>query len=245
MSDNARKTDDDWLRIGLEEPYWGVLTDDRFARRNIDAAAISEFYSSGQSDMEALVAQVSRLFGPWKTSSNALDFGCGVGRLSFAMTRWSSFVTGYDISPGMLDVARSRCNSRPDILFTREFPNGPFDWINSYIVFQHMPPKQGLEILDRLLQRLSENGLLTLHFTLYRDVTCEPAHPRMRTGLGRALRQVLGRPPNPPVGAISMYDYDLGSIVERLNARGVRNLLLIHTQHGGHHGAQIIGRRGE
>jgi len=37
-----------------------------------------------------------------------------------------------------------------------------------------------------------------------------------------------------------MFDYDLGAIAKRLNAHGVNDIRLIHTDHGGHHGASAI-----
>jgi len=241
MSGAVRDTDDDWREIGAKEPYWGVLSDDRFAQRNIDAAAIDEFYASGRSDIDTLVERASALLGPWRKPAHALDFGCGAGRLSLAMTQWASLVTGFDISPGMLEVARRRAGDRSDLRFTHQWPDGPFDWINSYIVFQHIPPVRGLEILDGLLERLAEDGVVTLHFTFYRDAALR--RPRTRTGLVRALRRVLGRTAEPRVGSISMFDYDLDAVAERLNRHGIERVLLIHTDHGGHHGAHVIGRR--
>jgi len=246
MLDTARDTDGDWVKIGVDEPYWGVVSHERYARRNISEAAIGEFYASGQGEIDALVDKVSQMFGAWRTPASALDFGCGVGRLSLAMTKWASSVTGYDISPGMLRLARDRTAAAASLRFTQEFPRGPFDWINSFIVFQHIPPDRGMELLERILYELAEGGVLTLHFTFYRDAALAPPKSRVRTVLGRTLRRILGRSGStpPPVGSIMMFDYDLGAIAKRLNAHGVNDIRLIHTNHGGHHGAQIIGRRG-
>jgi len=74
MLDTARDTDGDWVKIGLDEPYWGVVSDDRYAQRNIDDAAINEFYASGQEEIDALVGKVSQMFGGWRTAARALDF---------------------------------------------------------------------------------------------------------------------------------------------------------------------------
>ena len=43
----------------------------------------------------------------------ALDFGCGVGRLTQALARRVARVVGADISPVMIDLAR-RLNRYPD-----------------------------------------------------------------------------------------------------------------------------------
>ncbi len=37
-----------WEAYGRQEPYFGVLTRERFLRRNLDEAARAEFFASGE-----------------------------------------------------------------------------------------------------------------------------------------------------------------------------------------------------
>lgn len=57
-----RDTDFDWTLIGNEEPYYGVLTDPRFLRANIDAALIEEFYLGGEIDTNFHLSQIARVY---------------------------------------------------------------------------------------------------------------------------------------------------------------------------------------
>ena len=181
--------------------------------------------------MDAIAQDVRHDLGIVLEAGSALDYGCGVGRLSEAMMAYSKAVTGYDISSGMLEIARGR---NAGITYVDALPDGPFDWINSALVFQHMAPERGLAELEALLQRLGPAGVISLQFTLWRSADLIPAAP----SLVRRLRLA-----EPPVGSIQMYDYDLNAIVQRLEASGLRRLCLHTTNHAGHHGVMIIGQR--
>jgi SAM-dependent methyltransferase len=242
-----RDTDADWHEIGAADPHWGVLTAPEFRRENLRPAAVETFYASGRRHIAEVAAAFTRITGAPFHAGTALDFGCGAGRLTEAMAAYADHVTGYDISPGMLDAARSRGGTAT---CAGELPAARFDWINAFIVFQHIPPARGMKLLDQLLARLAPGGCISLHFTIYRDPHIVPPLeaaagrlrrlPRPLRVLVRRLHRRLKRPA--PVGLVSMYDYDLGRIVETLNRAGFARLLMIHDDHGGHHGVNIIGR---
>jgi SAM-dependent methyltransferase len=172
----------------------------------------------------------------------ALDFGCGTGRLAEAMTAHVSSVTGYDISPGMLAKARERGKAT----YVDALPDGPFGWINSFIVFQHIPPARGLDLIADLMARLAPGGMISLQLTIWREAHLVPAPPAPAPRfLRRLLRGLLRRPgpPAAPPGAIMMYDYELSAVTQVLHRAGVEELTLIHTDHGGHHGVIVLGRK--
>jgi hypothetical protein len=78
-----RDTDMDWGQIGEQEPYFGVLTHERFLKTNMTDDDKAEFFQSGSVDIEQYVQTLRTLFGEFSPKS-ALDFGCGVGRLTRA-----------------------------------------------------------------------------------------------------------------------------------------------------------------
>ena len=160
-----RDTDADWRHLGETDPYFGVVTDPRFRSAAMDEAALEDFYESGRRDVDGIVALIERTAGP--PQGRTLDVGCGVGRLAEAMADRGFVVTGYDISPGMLDKARARSGGR--VTYVDALPDGPFDWINSYIVLQHVPPERGLELIGRMAERLALNGVLSLHLPFGED----------------------------------------------------------------------------
>ncbi len=232
LGEPGRDTDADWRRLAEAEPYWAVLSSPDFKRDALKDDTLDAFYASGRAHIAAVAAEASGLTGaPFKVRS-ALDFGCGVGRLTEAMTAYADEVTGYDIAPGMISVAKARPLGGA-IRYVDVLPEGPFDWISSYIVFQHIPPERGLALLEQLLQRLRPGGVISLHFNLSRDAGLK------RPPLNRLVRQLAPQ----PTGVMSMYDYDFGAIQRHLNQYGIRKMRLETTDHGGYHGAAILGRR--
>jgi len=233
----ARDTDADWTKLGASEPFWGVLTGPEHLSANLDAQAIAAFYETGRSHIDYVRAHAQRLTGEAPPVRRALDFGCGVGRLSEAMAAHAEETFGYDIAAPMLAQARAR--SAGGVRYVDAMPAGPFDWINSYIVFQHIPPKRGLELLDDLLSRLAPGGLLTLQITIYNEERF--VRPLLRSSWGRRL--IEARRWFLPKGVISMYAYDFSSVCRVLHRHGVQTFTAMHENHGGYHAVLLIGRR--
>ncbi len=81
--------------------------------------------------------------------ARALDFGCGVGRLVIPLSKIAESVTGVDVSESMLNEAISNCDNQNvnNANFIKADDNlsmlsGKYDFIHSYIVFQHIPTKR-------------------------------------------------------------------------------------------------------
>lgn len=229
-----RNTDKDWQQIGELHPFWGVLTAPEFRNEALTPQNVESFYASGVEHVNWLAEIVERHFGQPLKAMKALDFGCGVGRLTHAMTALAESVTGLDISPGMLAKARERTAAK--VHFLSALTDEQFDWLHSFIVFQHIPPARGMVILEDLLRRLTPGGLVTLHFTTGRS-----AFHRGKTVLAR-LRQWLTKRLK-PTDRISMFDYDLGKLTNMFYTSGIRQMTFLPTDHGGHLGVFVIGRR--
>jgi trans-aconitate methyltransferase len=58
--------------------------------------------------------------------------------------------------------------------------SGGFDFLHSYLVFQHIPLKRGYEIFAALLSRLSPGGVGAVHFPYHRDA---PSWKRFATSI--------------------------------------------------------------
>jgi 2-polyprenyl-3-methyl-5-hydroxy-6-metoxy-1,4-benzoquinol methylase len=242
MNRSLRDTDADWRKLGEANPYWAVLNEDRFSQERLSDEAVKDFYRSGEEDVERLIGLVRRCLGEVPHVQYALDFGCGAGRLSAAMAKRAEHVVGYDISSGMLKAAQPRAGE--NLTFVNALPEGPFDWINALIVFQHIPPECGLPILRDLLSRLAPQGFVTLDFPLYSE---EATYGQVN--LTRRLRSklrslVFQREPDPPVSFVSMYNYSFVEIARAFSSVGIDDMALFRTQHGVHSGFIIVARRG-
>ncbi len=151
-------------------------------------------------------------------------------------------VVGLDISPGMLTEARSNTGlaglknihfEPSDDLLSRA--RGEFDFINSYIVLQHIPVARGLLIIAALLDRLAEGGVAFLHFSVHRRATTigrAAYFVRHRLPGGSALANMLKRQPLRDA-PMQMNEYPLATVVELLHARGITELHFITEVHNG------------
>jgi len=249
-----RDTDADWRMIADTDPYFGVLTHERFGRSSMTQQTRDEFYGSGEHNMADVVAELKSCLGDDFAPARALDFGCGVGRLTLAMAAYAKEVVGLDVAPGMLREAEAERDARglSRVSFSSSMPDGPFDWISSIIVFQHIPPQRGLQLLDELLSRLAPGGVISLHFPLYRDRRSQHLLPPLEEALyfrysGDRLTVLKENPRDVAdasvLGRMRTYDYDLTAIVARLFEVGISRPTLIQAEQDGWQGARIYGRR--
>ena len=239
-----RDTDTDWKVIATHQPFYGVLANERYLADQLTPEAVEEFYESGRRDVEYAVQMLRRINGGAFSPKSAIDFGCGVGRLSFAMAEVCEQVVGVDVAEAMLEVGREQASKRRirNVDFRNDIPAGPVDWINSLIVFQHIPPTRGHELLAELVDRLSPGGFCSVQLTFFRD-------QRLAAEIKRELGDhrfdgefvALLSEGSLPEGEMMMYDYDLNRVMRTLFVAGISPVTIDHTDHGGFHGAWCFG----
>lgn len=240
MDIRAGKVMYDWDIIAARDPFFGVLSANEYRADRIDAQAIQRFYESGEQDIQRVLAWFDADLGARPTQGTALDIGCGVGRLSHAMARVMPGVVGYDISEVMLRIARDTAPA--NLTLTQTLPPGPFDWINSYIVFQHIPPTEGLELLANCLDRAAPKAFLSVQITGWREGPPPPDSLRARFHLWRRLQRHR-QAGQSAEQLIQMYDYSFSAILKLITERGFSRIVLRHTVHGIHHGAWFLAHR--
>lgn len=234
-----RDTDTDWRLMGDADPYFGVLSEERYRGANLNDEAIEDFYAGGVGDVAFVVEQLRRRW-PDFAPRTAVDFGCGVGRLTLAIAGMGVEVTGIDIAPGMLRVAEERTRSTGAAAnFSTELP-ATADWIMSHIVFQHIPPRRGLAILEQLLALTPVGGFVSLYFALHRRAENVG---QLAAGLVRWDGETMASVGGDPGGEARMFDYDGGAVIARLFAAGFLDPQLLAVDHGGHIGSWFIARR--
>ena len=119
-----------------------------------------------QSRCRRLMNEADRLM-PHRRRGRALDFGCGIGRLTVALADYYNEVVGVDIANSMVEQARHRNpapdriryehNTNPNLL---RFPSGCFDLVCSSMVLQHMPPSLIKAYVAELVRLVGTGGLL-------------------------------------------------------------------------------------
>ncbi len=153
-----------WNGFAQRDPHWAILT--RPDRRPADARSWSreEFLRTG-SDEIAMVLERLRHEGIHLRHGRALDFGSGVGRLTFALGEHFQEATGVDVSEEMIALAtadnprpgvcRFIHNARPDL----PFADATFDFVYSRFVLQHMPRSLAHAYIAEFLRVLRPDGL--------------------------------------------------------------------------------------
>ena len=154
----------DWDRLAESDALWAVLTKPGTKGGRWD---VEEFFATGEAEI-AHVLTVAEPLGRPSRRAQALDFGCGVGRLTRALAGRFDEVVGVDVSAGMIEQAQRhngayrtcefRLNTDGDL---RQFDSGSFDFVYSNIVLQHLrsvPEITGY--LDELLRITRPDGLV-------------------------------------------------------------------------------------
>jgi SAM-dependent methyltransferase len=239
----VRDTDRDWSAIAGAHPYYGVLTNERYL--DPDADDLADFFATGEGDIRYLHAVIERIFGPFAPTS-ALDFGCGVGRLLLPLSKVAGSATGIDIADGMLDLARMHAaEAGANVDLVKEIPAGrTFDWVNTSIVLQHIPPARGYGLVRKLWAAVAKDGLLTLQITIYKDARHTGELQRDLAAFrfdGETLVNYTTEDDD-TVG-ISMYDYDLSRVFQILDLQDGQAVHMEKTDHGGCHGFRIYVRK--
>lgn len=158
-----------WRKWAEQDPYHGVLGRG-FGVGDIERPEVRDaFFRQGEDHIEEVLVHAARLGAT--PSVAALDFGCGVGRLLQPLLGRFTQVTGVDIAPRMLELARENCghSDRLTLVTALEDLKGKaesFDLVHSYIVLQHIKPAVGLKIMAQLADLAKPGGVVALHFTV-------------------------------------------------------------------------------
>jgi ubiquinone/menaquinone biosynthesis C-methylase UbiE len=156
----------DWDDLGHVDPLWAIITvaDRRFGRWDLD-----EFMRTGDREIAGLMAEIESLGFP-RQRGRALDFGCGIGRLTRALARQFSACVGVDVAPAMLEMARKVNSDLPhcNFLLNRSpnlalFGDETFDLVYTNMVLQHLPEPSLIEgLIAEFCRIVKPGGLIAM-----------------------------------------------------------------------------------
>jgi SAM-dependent methyltransferase len=195
-----------WEDMGNLDPYWAVLSEPstKYGKWNVE-----QFLETGRSEISSLVDTIRQLGLP-KENRCALDFGCGVGRLTQALASHFQNVVGVDISEAMIRRAISLNPPANCAFLLNESESLPFDaerfdLIYSVLVLQHVPAKDSIRrYIAEFARTLKRGGLLVMQVPDYVPIRRRlQARPRVyswlrSTGVSeQLLYRTLGLHPIP------------------------------------------------
>jgi SAM-dependent methyltransferase len=151
-----------WDAKATENPYWYVSSYGSYGERDLE-----EFWAAGVRIWRDLREAIG--YAP-RREDVVVEIGCGVGRLTRAIAGDVGRVHAFDISEGMLAVAR-RAGLRNATFHRGEgdslagVENGTADLAIAYCVFQHLPSQAVLNrYLTEMLRVVKPGGIIA--FTL-------------------------------------------------------------------------------
>ena len=161
MDEHLIRTMDAWDELAKEDPLWAVLSLPEDGERK--KWELDSFFETGERD----VAQWMEVIKDRKLAvdrMSALDFGCGMGRLTRALSKRFKNATGVDASP---EMARRAQELTPECRFVANksdnlqiFGNNTFDCIISAITLQHIPPTSSIKYIEEMYRILKPDGAL-------------------------------------------------------------------------------------
>ena len=163
-----------WTRLGETDAHWSVVSTRDFRADRINDT-IDQFHNTGKAEVANLARLMKRVGLDTSQLHSALEYGCGVGRVTRWLAEMFPHVTGVDISSPHLTLANEyfakegkrnidtlRVQSLSDIDNLPEF-----DFLYSKIVLQHNPPPVIYRVFSSLCTKLRPGGVGVVQIPTY------------------------------------------------------------------------------
>ena len=167
-----------WAGYGETDPYWSVLTAERWRAANMTRAdVLEEFYASGSGALHRLDTWLARNAIELGADAVCAEYGCGVGRCTVWLARRFRRIVAFDVSQPHLDAARAAMTARGIDNVEFVLVRGPddlarlkgVDLFYSILVLQHNPPSIIVDILGSAFEGLKRGGAAFFQIPTYAD----------------------------------------------------------------------------
>ncbi|MFC2113954.1 class I SAM-dependent methyltransferase [Bacteroidota bacterium] len=158
-------TKKNWEGFAKSDPLWAICTrpDKKGGRWTTE-----EFFQMGKTEIERILNLLKEKNYFPSNPEKALDFGCGVGRLSRSLTSYFSDITGVDVSQSMVTKALELNKDLEQVLhFVHNtendlelFQNATYDFVFTTIVLQHIPYPESLSYIREFARILKSGGVM-------------------------------------------------------------------------------------
>ncbi|UCF78425.1 MAG: class I SAM-dependent methyltransferase [Candidatus Eiseniibacteriota bacterium] len=178
---------DFWDAKALENAMYYVSS-----YRGYDQRSPEEFWQWGRTLAERFLRESGIRF---TGEESVLEIGCGIGRMTAYFAERFRQVSAVDVSPRMIEQARSNLDRYSNVSLLvcngydlNDFEDARFDFVFSYITFQHIPDAAiTARYIGEAGRVLRDGG----HF--YFQVNNLPQGVRERLRVRSRLRALLGR----------------------------------------------------
>ena len=161
---NLRRFDRYWNTLGHRDPFNVILIP---GVPDKGAWDVDAFFATGRADALRFMADLTRI-APDVGRERALDFGCGIGRVTRALADHFESVDGVDVARSMIARARElnsggwdRCRFHVNRdVHLGCFPTATFDVVYSRLVLQHLTPPVVSSYVREFLRVLKSGGAL-------------------------------------------------------------------------------------
>jgi SAM-dependent methyltransferase len=184
---------------GSSERFWDERAREQalfFVDNTVDYQApdVERFWAEGERAVEAILAELELEPG---RSDTVVEIGCGVGRLTRALTRRAEHVIAIDVSSEMLGRARELNPELRNVTWLHGdgrslsgVADASADGCFSHVVFQHLPePELTLGYVREMARVLRPGGWAAF------GVSTDPSVHRPKRRAGWRLAALLGRGP--------------------------------------------------
>lgn len=168
-----------WQFLGSKEPHWSVLTAPEYLQKNLDHN-MDRFYATGKDSAMQFLAALERNQVDKSRFKTCLEYGCGVGRVTYWLAQSFAEVHAYDISAAHLAEAGAHLKKKgttnvrlhhvQKVQDLNELPK--IDAIYTLIVLQHNPPPIMRFILECFMRALNPGGVAYFQIPTFRRGYC-------------------------------------------------------------------------
>ncbi|MGD0954379.1 MAG: class I SAM-dependent methyltransferase [Methanotrichaceae archaeon] len=152
-----------WNNYAKKSPLWAIIGPSRKSNKEW---VKEDFFATGIDEINTILSELQALRIDLR-KGRALDFGCGVGRLTQALATHFSEVDGIDIAPEMIQLAR-KYNRYGNVCkyYLNEsetidlFGDNTFDFIYCNLVLQHMKPEFSKQYINEFFRILAPKGVV-------------------------------------------------------------------------------------
>lgn len=239
-----------WEKFGKKDPYYWVTTDSRYKDAKLKKNVQKHFFDSADKYLDSIFKVIQKHLDSSFHPERALDYGCGVGRVTIPLARRCNYVFGVDVAESMIAEAeknreRYLLNNVDFTARTNSLPSltDSFDFVHSIYVFQHIRAKQGLKTVIQLIDSLKENGIGMLHFITFQSQKSIKKKIIywlcVHIPLFNAMNNIRkGQSFSAPM--YEMNNYPLNKLFEILREKECSHIYVRHTKEGPYHGVMLF-----